>query len=299
MDEKLPAEGPYEDKMIPEDLPAEDLPAEGPFEDKIDPETVPVEQPVKKSSDKTILILAVIAIAVATFFAGYIIGSEQNPDISIKRTELSEFVSITDASSTQQSGSTRLTFDTIPSVSLDDDPVKGNPNAPVTIVEFSDFQCPFCKRFFDETLSLLEQDYIDTGQVKLVYRDFPIESIHPNAVAASLAAECADEQGKFWELHDVLFEKQEQWANLGLEDAIGKFQQFGSEIPLDLDKFSTCLLAADLVDEIRQDYFDAVGYGADGTPTFFIGNEQNGFVVVKGALAYPIMKELIELQLQT
>ena len=292
MDEKLPAEGPYEDKI------PEDLPAEGPFEDKIDPETVPTEQAVKKPDNKHFLVMAVIAIAVAAFFGGYIIGNEQNPDISIKRTDLSEFATGIEASSTQGLGSTQLTFPTIPSVSLDDDPVKGNPDAPVTIVEFSDFQCPFCKKFFDGTLPQLERDYIDTGKVKLVYRDLPIESIHPNAVAASLAAECADEQGKFWEYHDILFGKQEQWANLGLDDAIAKFQQFGSEIPLDLDKFSTCLLAADLVDEIRQDYFDAVGYGADATPTFFIGNEQNGFVVVRGNLDYSIMKDLIDYNLE-
>jgi len=293
LDEKLPAEGPFNDKMVPEDLPAE-----GPFEDKIDPETVPTEQAVKKLDNKHFLVMAVIAIAVAAFFGGYIIGTEQNPDISIKRTDLSEFATSIEASSTQGAGSTRLTFDTIPSVSLDDDPVKGNPDAPVTIVEFSDFQCPFCKNFFDNTLSLIERDYIDTGKVKFVYRDFPIESIHPNAPAAHLAAECADEQGKFWEFHDILFEKQEQWADIGVQDALGMFQQFSLEFGLDFDKFTSCLVAADLIDEIRQDYYDAVGYGADGTPTFFIGNDQNGFVVVKGNLAYPIIKELIELNLK-
>ena len=299
MDEKLPAEGPFNDKMIPEDLPVEDLPAEGPFEDKIDPETVPTEQAVKKLDNKHFLVMAVIAIAVAAFFGGYIIGTEQNPDVSIKRTDLSEFASSVDASSsTQQPGSTKLSFDTIPSVSIDDDPVKGNPDAPVTIVEFSDFQCPFCKRFFDQTLPLLEQDYIDTGKVKLVYRDFPIEKIHPNAVAAHLAAECADDQGSFWEYHDVLFGKQGQWANLGLQDALVKFQQFSLDLGLDSEKFDDCFLTLAFLDEIKQDYFDAVGYGADGTPTFFIGNDQNGFVVVKGAIAYPIMKDLIDYYLE-
>ena len=112
MDEKLPAEGPYEDKI------PEDLPAEGPFEDKIDPETVPTEQAVKKLDNKHFLVMAVIAIAVAAFFGGYIIGSEQNPDVSIKRTELSEFVS--DVPTTQEPDSTKLSFDTIPSVSIDE-----------------------------------------------------------------------------------------------------------------------------------------------------------------------------------
>jgi len=271
-------------------------PAEGPFEDKIDPETVPIEQAVKKSGSKNILVLAVIAIAVSAFFGGYIIGSEQNPDISIKRTELSEFAS--DVPITQESDSTKLKFDTIPSVSIDDDPVKGNPDAPVTIIEFSDFQCPFCKRFFDETLSLLERDYIDTGKVKLVYRDFPIENIHPNAPAAHLAAECADEQGSFWEYHDTLFEKQGQWADIDLQDAVFKFQQFSSDLGLDLEKFDDCFLTLSILGEIEQDYRDAIGYGADGTPTFFIGNDQNGFAVVKGALDYSIMKDIIDYYLE-
>jgi len=294
LDEKLPAEGPYEDKI------PEDLPAEGPFEDKIDPETVPTEQAVKKLDNKHFLVMAVIAIAVAAFFGGYIIGSEQNPDVSIKRTELSEFASSVDASSsTQQPGSTKLSFDTIPSVSIDDDPVKGNPDAPVTIVEFSDFQCPFCKKFFDQTLPLLEQDYIDTGKVKLVFRDFPIENIHPNAPAAHLAAECADEQQSFWEYHDVLFEKQEQWADIDLTDAIFKFQQFSLDLGLDSEKFDDCFLTLSLIGEVERDYIDAIGYGAEATPTFFIGNDQNGFVVVKGNLAYSIMKEIIEIKLQS
>ncbi len=275
----------------------EKLPEEGPFEDKIDPDNVPEQQIVKKSDNKSILVLAVIAIAVSAFFGGYIIGSEQNPDISIKRTELSEFAS--DVPTTQEPSSTKLTFPTIPSVSIDDDPVKGNPDAPVTIIEFSDFQCPFCKRFFDQTLPLLEQDYIDTGKVKLVFRDFPIEKIHPNAVAAHMAAECADEQQSFWEYHDVLFGKQGQWANLDLQDAIFKFQQFSLDLGLDSEKFDDCFLTLSLIGEVERDYIDAIGYGADATPTFFIGNDQSGFVVVKGALAYPIMKEIIEIKLQS
>ncbi len=90
--------------------------------------------------------------------------------------------------------------------SVDDDPYLGPVDAPVTIIEFSDFQCPFCKRFFDETLSQIKQQY--EGQVKFVYRDFPISSIHPWAQKAGEAAECADDQGKFWEYHDLIFENQ-------------------------------------------------------------------------------------------
>ncbi len=88
---------------------------------------------------------------------------------------------------------------------LDGLPSKGSDGAKITLVEFSDFQCPFCARFFSETLSQLTTDYIDTGKVRLVYAHFPLISIHPNAQKAAEAASCAAEQGKFWEMHDLMF----------------------------------------------------------------------------------------------
>ncbi len=92
-------------------------------------------------------------------------------------------------------------------------PVLGNSNAPVTIVEFSDFQCPFCESFFTNSLPQLKKDYIDTGRVKLDYRFFPLTSIHPNAEGSAEAAACANEQGKFWQMHDVFFQNQNAWVN--------------------------------------------------------------------------------------
>ena len=82
-----------------------------------------------------------------------------------------------------------------PTVTADDDPVLGNPDAPITMIEFSDFQCPFCARFYSETLPLIKSNFIDTGVVKLVYRDFPLQNIHPNAIPAAVASECAHETG--------------------------------------------------------------------------------------------------------
>jgi protein-disulfide isomerase len=93
-------------------------------------------------------------------------------------------------------------------VSTDDDPSLGDPNAPVTIIEFSDFQCPYCRRFWEQTLPQLKSEYIDTGKVRLVYRDYPLSTIHPGALPAAMAAGCANEQGKFWEYHDQIFEEQ-------------------------------------------------------------------------------------------
>ncbi len=92
-------------------------------------------------------------------------------------------------------------------VSVDDDPVLGKSDAPVTIIEFSDFQCPYCLRWWEETLPQIKQAYIDTGKVRLIYRDFPL-AFHPGAEPAALAANCAHEQGKYWEMHDKIFEEQ-------------------------------------------------------------------------------------------
>jgi len=97
---------------------------------------------------------------------------------------------------------------------FDDDPKLGSDSAPIVIVEFSDFQCPFCGKFYSESFGKIKKDYVDTGKVQLIYRDFPL-SFHPNAEKAAVASECAKEQGKWEQMHDVIFQKQTQWSNLG------------------------------------------------------------------------------------
>lgn len=97
---------------------------------------------------------------------------------------------------------------------FDDDPKIGSDSAPIVIVEFSDFQCPFCGRFFSDSLGKMKKDYIDTGKVQLIYRDFPL-GFHQNAEKAAIASECAKEQGKWEQMHDLLFQRQNQWSNLG------------------------------------------------------------------------------------
>ena len=165
---------------------------------------------IKKSTYNNMLKGIVAAIAIATFIGGYSLGSLDSSDSGISNEELKEILSDIKAAPAPQPAQAP-SQPSVPGkimVSLDDDPFKGNSNAPVTIIEFSDFQCPFCSRFFQQTLPQIEKDYIDTGKVKFVYRDLPLDNLHPNARPAHIAAECADEQGKFWDYHDVLFEKQ-------------------------------------------------------------------------------------------
>ena len=120
-------------------------------------------------------------------------------------------------------------------VSIDDDAVKGDKNAPVTIVEFSDYECPFCGKFFRESLPQITKNYIDTGKVKYVFRDFPL-NFHPNAVPAANAAECIREQGGdevYYEYHDILFDNQ---TALSVND----LKSYASQFDINQSEFDTC-----------------------------------------------------------
>jgi protein-disulfide isomerase len=172
-------------------------------------------------------------------------------------------------------------------VSVDDDPAKGSKDAPVVIVEFSDFQCPYCKRFFDQTLPQLENEYIKTGKVYFVYRDFPL-NFHQYAKEAAEAANCAKEQGKFWEYHDLLFENQQTWTSVG----ISELKKYAADLGLDTNKFDSCLDSGKYASEVQKDFQDGLSYGVGGTPTFFI----NGIKIV-GAQPYSVFKQIIDQQL--
>lgn len=149
-------------------------------------------------------------------------------------------------------------------VSVDGGAMKGDRNAKVTVVEFTDYQCPFCSRHFHETYSQLDNDYVKTGKVRYVLRDFPLEAIHPNAYKAAEAANCAGEQGKYWDMHERFFSNQN---TLGAQDLLGHAQAVG----LDVDKFKACLDGGKYTAKVHQDLNDAQKYGVTGTPTFFVG----------------------------
>jgi len=166
-------------------------------------------------------------------------------------------------------------------VSADDDPVKGNKNAPVTIIEFGDFQCPYCGRFFSDTLPSIEQKYIQTGKVKMVYRDFPL-SFHPEAQPAAEASECADEQGKFWEFHNKIFENQQSMG-------AASYKQWASEIGLNVNQFNSCVSSGKYKQEVQKDFADGSSYGVSGTPSFFINGR-----LVSGAQPYQVFEQAIE-----
>jgi protein-disulfide isomerase len=145
-------------------------------------------------------------------------------------------------------------------VSIQNAPVRGAAGAPVTLVEFSDFECPFCKQTRPTLKQLLERY---PGKVRLAYRDFPLESIHPQARRAAEAARCAHDQGKFWEYHDVLFA---QSPKLAAED----LRRYAGEVGLDVTKFDGCLAAGTHKAAVQRDVEEGNQLGITGTPAFFV-----------------------------
>ncbi len=274
------------------------------------PNEVPLEKPreikdeekitVKKSTYNNMLKGLIAAVAIAAFVGGYSVGTFDNSDSGLSGEELKEILSdiVINAVApqpVQQPG--QPSAPQIIKVSIDDDPFKGNEDAPVTIVEFSDFQCPFCGRFYEQTLPAIIENYVDTGKVKFVYRDLPLDSIHPNARPVHIAAECADEQGKFWEYHDILFDKQVEWQRLSSSDLQSTLTLYATDLELQSASFETCLKSQKIADEVNKDSLDAARYGATGTPAFFIGNEKDGFIKLSGAQPYSAFQAAIDAQL--
>lgn len=159
------------------------------------------------------------------------------------------------------------------------DHVRGNQEAPVTVIEYSDFQCPFCSRFH-ETMKQVMVNYPE--QVRWIYRHFPLESIHPYARKAAEASECAAEQDKFWEYTDYIFENQSALSNDTLSS-------FAVSMGLNKNKFEECLSSGKYKEKVDEDYQSGASLGVRGTPGNFINGQS-----VPGALPYDQMADIID-----
>lgn len=177
-------------------------------------------------------------------------------------------------------------------VSVDDDPVLGNKDAKLTIIEFSDFQCPFCRVFWKDTYKQIKKEYIDTGKVKLVYRDYPLD-FHPMAGPSAQAAECADDQGKFWEMHDKIFMEQDKLGQGTVTYAASDLKKWASQIGLNASQFNQCLDSGKYKSEVEKDLADGSASGISGTPSFVI----NGRLMV-GAQPFSAFKAVIDEELK-
>ena len=168
-------------------------------------------------------------------------------------------------------------------VSADDDPSQGPADAQITIIEFSDFECPYCRKWQVEVWPKVKEAY--PGKVRLVYRDFPLYGLHANAPLAAEAANCAGEQNKYWEYHDRLFSTNTPYGRQ-------LFDTFAQDIKLDMTRFKSCLDEHRFEKEVKADYDFASQLGIRSTPTFFI----NGIALV-GAEPFETFKQIIDLEL--
>ena len=171
--------------------------------------------------------------------------------------------------------------------------VMGDAKARVAIIEFSDYQCPFCRRHFFNTMPKLIKDYIATGKVKYVLRDFPLSSIHPEAFAAAVAARCAGDQGKYMEMHDQFFAKQ---ASLRQAD----WNAHAKAVGLDLGAFNECMESKKYEAVVGEDMRAGIAAGVTGTPTFFIGpldadgTSMRAGSIITGAQPYQVFQRALD-----
>jgi protein-disulfide isomerase len=192
--------------------------------------------------------------------------------------------------------------DTTPKkVSIDDDPILGNKDAKVTMIDFTDYECPFCKRYFDETFSEIKKNYIDTGKIKYVVRDLPL-SFHANAHKEAQAAECAREQGgddAYFKYHDEIFKRT---TSNGAGIALTDLSVIADDIGLSGAALQACLDSEKYKKEVDKDLADASSVGATGTPSFFIGKSSSDGVItgtpIIGAQPYSEFQTEIDKQLK-
>jgi len=167
-----------------------------------------------------------------------------------------------------------------------DNPYLGIENAPITIVEFSDYECPFCERFYTQTLPSIKKAYIETGKVKFVYRDFPL-SFHSQAEPAAIAANCAGDQEKYFQFHDKIF------SNGGAGGkSYSDYKKWAQELGLDMSKWEKCLNDPAQKQEIQTDINEGSAAGISGTPGFIINGK-----LISGAQPFSVFQQIIETEL--
>jgi protein-disulfide isomerase len=164
-------------------------------------------------------------------------------------------------------------------------PAKGDEDAPVVMIEYSDYQCPYCARYVQETLTQIDETYIQTGKVRYVFKDFPL-GFHDQAIIAAQAARCAGEQDDYWGMHDLLFANQSEWANSG---AAQVFSSYAEQLELDVSAFDTCVASGSYEADINADLQEGMSVGVSGTPSFIVGGQ-----FISGAQPYEAFEQAIE-----
>lgn len=172
-------------------------------------------------------------------------------------------------------------------ISVDKDPILGNPKAKVTIIEFADFRCPFCERFFTQTESQIIKNYVNTGKARFVFKHFAF--LGQQSVWAAEASECAKEQGKFWEYHNWLYQNQASESDLTYYSKANLIKYSGNIAGIDTAKFASCLNKGTYTKYVANELAQGQTAGVTGTPTTFV----NGLAIV-GAQPYEVFKSAID-----
>jgi len=169
-------------------------------------------------------------------------------------------------------------------------PILGNPNAPITMVEFGDYQCTFCSKFFHETENSIITNYVKTGKVKILFKDYII--LGQDSMNAANAAHCANDQKLFWEYHSMLYNN---WAgeDTGWAD-LAHLHEFANTLGLDMDVFSTCMSDLKWNELVNLSSKDGQKLGVSGTPTFFVIDQNNDVIKIVGAQHYDVFKQIFD-----
>lgn len=236
--------------------------------------------------------LLVLLLAIASFYSGYATSEIKNYRAGKTTTTTQAAANVTGAPAAAP------TDDLSPKkVAMSDAPLIGDKNAPITIIEFSDYECPFCKQYFTQTYPQLKKEYIDTGKVKMVFRNLPL-SFHQNAQKEAEAALCARDQGgdeAYWKFHDEIFTKT---TSNGLGLALTELPTIANDIGLNGETLQSCLDSGKFTKTVTDDLAYSSTVGASATPTFFIGKSDSSGTIsgtpLIGAQPYSTFKSTID-----
>jgi len=234
---------------------------------------------LSKSSKKSFAIIAIIVGAVGIGIGVYSIAT---------------VVSAIDQTATSSEWTLLPSISELHRLALNGSPLLGSPDAPITIVEYGDYQCSNCKRFATQVKPLIIENYINTGKVKLVFKDFTIYG--NDSVNGAIAAHCASEQNKFWEMHDFMYQNQKA-VNSGWL-SVDSIKKFASGIGLDMQQFNTCFDSKRYAQQVTENFNDGKSAGVKGTPTFIIINSGGLTVTVPGAQPFNTFKQVLDKMLE-
>lgn len=179
-------------------------------------------------------------------------------------------------------------------LALDGSPLLGSLGAPITIVEYGDYQCPNCQRFATQVKPLIVENYINTGKAKLIFKDFTIYG--NDSVNGAIAAHCASDQNKFWEMHDLMYQGQKAINSGWL--SVDSIKKFVSGIGLDMQQFNSCFDGKKYAQKVTENFNDGKSAGVNGTPTFIIIDSRGQIVTIQGAQPFNTFKQVLDKMLE-